>query len=140
MDKRARKENKMMKYKIYKIINDERVIYVGITTMSLKERKWKGYTFNKELNDVYKKSHFELIEETNDKGRENYWIDFYLRQGLNLLNKKRGNTNLTDLEIKILWYNKNLTSKKESDRIRYEKNKETIKQRSLDYYYKNKKS
>jgi hypothetical protein len=128
----------MSKYKVYKIVNDRNTIYVGITTMSLKERKWKGYKWNEPLNAVYKTSLFEMIEETDDKSRENYWVEYHLNKGDKLLNMKRGHTDLSDSEVKRLWYNKNLLSKKESDKIRYENNKEEIKRKAREAYHKKK--
>jgi len=67
-------------YKIYKLVdNTNGDIYIGITTQTLKQRLWKhksSYStcVSREIinNGDYK---IELIEETDDKTRERYWIE-----------------------------------------------------------------
>ena len=79
-----------MKYKIYKLILDEQVVYVGYTTNTLNYRKSNGYS-NNPYNDILKKSSIHLIEETDDKLRERYWIKYYRDIGIELLNIRGGN-------------------------------------------------
>jgi len=71
-------------YKIYKIVdNTNGNIYIGITTGTLKERlrqhriKTKNNTNNCVSRDIIKNNDYkiELIEETDDKTRERYWIE-----------------------------------------------------------------
>jgi hypothetical protein len=74
--------------KIYKLVKDGEVVYIGRTKLSLSRRKaGKFYEMNR---DFITKCSIELIEETDDKGRERYWIDHYTEIGCNLLNKKGG--------------------------------------------------
>ena len=78
--------------KIYKIIRGKDVIYIGSTKLKyLCQRKAIGYKF---IPD-YKECSFELIEETDDVSREQYWIDYYRNEGCELVNKIRGLTGLT---------------------------------------------
>lgn len=73
-----------MMYKIYKLIHDDKVVYVGKTKRTLRQRMYNGYEHNKFLKDIYKFCKMELIEETNDASRERYWIDFYKETALNI--------------------------------------------------------
>lgn len=70
-----------MRYKIYKLIgyNNNNVIYVGITKRLL-EKRLSGHQYK----DITSK--IELIEETDDKSREKYWIKRLIKEGNNLLN------------------------------------------------------
>ena len=72
-----------MKYKIYRLLRNGIVIYIGRTTQSLKRRKANGYEY---IPD-YKECDMILIEETDDKTREQYWIDYYRGIGIELENK-----------------------------------------------------
>lgn len=72
--------------KIYKIIYKEMVIYVGKTKMNLQKRHQAGHPYYPE----YKMGRIELIEETDDKRRERYWIEYYRNIGEPLLNKQNG--------------------------------------------------
>jgi hypothetical protein len=84
-----KEKNKSDIIRIYKLIYDEEVIYVGLTTLTLSRRKSSAnYSVPKE---IYKLSKIELIEETNDKGRERFWIEHYLKLGAPLMNKRNGN-------------------------------------------------
>ena len=66
-------------YKIYKIVdNTNGNIYIGITTQTLKQR----LACHKSLKDCSSRAiikngdyKIELIEETDDKTRERYWIE-----------------------------------------------------------------
>jgi len=59
-----------MKYKIYKLIENDNIVYVGITTLSLLKRL-STHKHKKEGISIH------LIEETNNKLREIYWIGYY---------------------------------------------------------------
>jgi len=70
-------------YKIYKIVdNTNNNVYIGLTTETLKKRMYKHkYEFKIQRNVCSSKIilknndwYFELIEETDDKEREKYWI------------------------------------------------------------------
>jgi hypothetical protein len=109
--------------KIYKLIYDGEIIYVGLTTLSLSRRKGSAnYSVPKE---IYKKSKIELIEETDNSGRERYWINYYLSIGCNLYNKRGGD------------YDKE-TSQKENSKRYYQENKEIILNKMKIYYQENK--
>lgn len=72
--------------KIYKIIYNERVIYIGKTKLSLSARHSAGHPYYPE----YKLGQMELIEETDDSRRERYWIEYYRNIGEPLLNRLNG--------------------------------------------------
>jgi len=74
-------------YKIYKLIYEDKVVYVGQTTQKLSRRKHGDYGKNDEF---FKLCDIELIEETNDISREIYWIEYYISIGQPLLNKRNG--------------------------------------------------
>ena len=66
-------------YKIYKIVdNTNGNIYIGITTLTLQKRlsdhKRRGRCSSRDIikNGDYR---IQLIEETDDKTRERYWIE-----------------------------------------------------------------
>lgn len=75
-----------MKYKIYKLIFDNKVIYVGRTIMDLERRKSRKYKFI----PFHRSCNIELIEETYDVSRERHWIQYYKDLGFELLNKYKG--------------------------------------------------
>jgi hypothetical protein len=115
-----------MTYKIYKLIHPIKgVIYVGKTTRGLRERKSWGYKSNKELQKIYKECNIELIEETNDKTREDFWIN----QFDNLLNIQRGSglgKNIINNSACKKWKMKNPESIKNIQKRYYDKNRQTI--------------
>jgi hypothetical protein len=77
------------KIKIYTLIYQGQIVYVGQTTYkNLNNRKASGYG-----NTVpfYKECTIQLIEETDDVSRERYWIDRLRDEGHSLLNKYDGN-------------------------------------------------
>ena len=125
-------------FKIYRIEYNDEVVYVGRTKLTLKERKWKGYAWNDYLQSIKNDCEYILLEETDNKGRESYWVNFYLNKGYKLLNRKDGDNNLSEYDIKRKWYDNNLEKKKESDRLRYLAKKEEYKARAKERYYKNK--
>jgi len=119
-------------YKIYKIVdNTNGNIYIGITTQKylskrLGQHKDRMSCMSKEIikNGDYK---IELIEETDDKTRERYWIE---------------NTECINKVIPGRTHKEYLNDNKEYIRDRAkkyrEKNKEKIKKRDIDYYKNNK--
>ena len=71
-------------YKIYKIVdNTNDNIYIGITKQTLSQRlskhkhKTKNNTNGSMSREIIKNGDYkvELIEETDDKTRERYWIE-----------------------------------------------------------------
>jgi hypothetical protein len=80
--------NKSECYKIYRLTYDDKTIYVGHTRLPLNRRKnSNNYSVPKE---IYKLSKIELIEETQDRSRERYWIEYYMSKGEPLMNKRNG--------------------------------------------------
>ena len=73
-------------YKIYYLRYEDEIIYVGLTTQDLKIRKGQGYKYIPH----YKDCDIFLIEETDDRSRERFWIDEYKNLGYNLINKNKG--------------------------------------------------
>lgn len=73
---------KEKRYRVYRLIYDGDIIYVGITSKTLKQRLDSGYKWLK-IDGLIK---IELIEETSDFKREEYWIKEYESQGTKLLN------------------------------------------------------
>ncbi len=76
-----------MRYKIYRLLDNELVVYIGRTKNTLSIRKNGGYGKNTEY---FKECKIELIEETDDVSRERYWIEYYISLGIKLLNIKKG--------------------------------------------------
>ena len=71
-------------YKIYKLIWNGKIVYVGKTSLSLSRRKSGSYKGTC-VEHIHKECSIELIEETDDVARERYWIDFYRNDVLNVL-------------------------------------------------------
>jgi hypothetical protein len=136
-----KKKNKSDIIKIYKLIYNQEVIYIGLTTLTLSRRKSSdNYSVPKE---IYKLSKIELIEETNNKGREKFWIEHYLRLGAPLMNKRNGNFSnkeeeyLDRLEKRRLKRSFNPKTKKEKLEKRrkwYKLNKEKINEERRKRY------
>ena len=116
-----------MKYKIYKLIYQGEIVYVGRTMRSLKERKKSGYKGTC-VQDISDDCVMELIEETNDVSREKYWID-EIKKTSNLLNKRGGNTGLSDKE----WRKNNKELIRQLDKEWRKNNKESLKIRRKEY-------
>ena len=74
--------------KIYKLIRNGEVVYVGKTILTLSRRKAGSYYCMD--RQFVKECEIELIEETDDVSRERYWIEFYTKQGCQLRNKRNG--------------------------------------------------
>ena len=88
--------------KIYKIVYESNIIYIGRTKYTLKVRKSKkNYSVPAE---IYKQSTIELIEETEDVSRERYWIGYYKSKGVKLMNIKGGDTGKTRAEYAKEYY------------------------------------
>ena len=77
-----------MKYKIYKLLINDIVIYIGQTITSLRKRKLGWYP--NIPNEILKQSKIEIIEETDDLSRERYWIKYYRDLGCELYNRNNG--------------------------------------------------
>lgn len=122
-----------MKYKIYKLIHKGKVVYIGKTTKTLEERMRFRYRNNPEVHAIHKECSIELIEETDDGGREKYWINYYGYD--NLLNIQKGDTGLDKEEYISKW-------RKERGREYYkewhENNKDKHSEKMKRYYQKNK--
>lgn len=101
-----------MKYKIYKLVYQGKVVYIGITTMTLARRKRGNYK-GTSVEHIIKECSIELIEETDDSSRERYWIRKYQET---ILNQRLG-TGQTILD------------RREQIRNAYHKNKEKINKR-----------
>lgn len=115
-------------YKIYKLIFNNEIIYIGITKLKLSRRKNSpNYSVPKE---IYKKSEILLIEETDDKSRERYWINFYRNEGIKLYNKRGG-----DFSNQYTAYMK----KREMPHYKNDKRIQKIKEYQKEYRNKNKK-
>lgn len=119
-------------YKIYKLIWNNRVVYVGQTTQSLIRRKSSGYKGTC-VEHIYKECSIELIEETDDVSRERYWIDFYRNEVLNILDgngfDKKEYLNKWESENKKnreQYREKRKAIKKEYDRQRYLSRKKSL--------------
>lgn len=127
INRRRREKSKILRnknakkslYKIYKFTYNDIVQYVGRTILTLKERRYSGYGNNTEL---FKTFNMELIEETYDKTREKYWIQYYRKINPDLYNKQ---DILTDLEI--MEYGNNY----------YKNNREYCLAKQLEYKSKN---
>ena len=110
-------------YKIYKLIYDGVVVYIGRTKSSLAKRKSTGYKSNPELQLIYKDCEMILIEETDDASRESYWIEQFMSDKLlNIIKGHKGD--LTKSEYCKIWR---------------EKNKEYVKLKKKEYRQRNKK-
>jgi len=114
-----------MKYKIYKLIYKNEVIYIGQTTTSLKRRKWAGYR-GTVVQDVIEHCEMVLIEETDDVSKERYWIDFYKDS---VWNKLKGDTGLDLQTAKKKWSSENKDKVNETAGINREKNRDKINSR-----------
>lgn len=71
-------------YKVYKLIYKGDIVYIGMTILDLRKRKYAGY---RNTVPFYRECNIELIEETYDKRREKYWILWHIDNGYKLLNK-----------------------------------------------------
>jgi hypothetical protein len=110
--------------KIYKLIHNAQIVYVGQTKLKyLSMRKASGYG---NTIPFFKECKIELIEETTDISRERYWIERLNIEGHPLLNKLKGD-GLNKLEYD-----------KEYSREYRRKNKEKKREYHREYYKKKK--
>jgi hypothetical protein len=114
--------------KIYKLIHNGEIVYVGQTKLSFSRRRHKGYG---KTVPFYKECSMELIEETSDTSRERYWIDKLRSEGHPLLNKHRGVSGLDKKEWQKGWEESNKEKRSQYQKKWRDKNKEEnrIKQR-----------
>lgn len=70
-------------HRIYRLLLNGEVVYVGRTTLTLKRRFSRGWGKHTE---ALRDSTIELIEETWDRTRERYWIKYYRDLGCPLYN------------------------------------------------------
>lgn len=75
-------------YSIYKLVHNNKVVYVGRTKMTLERRRGVGYRWNKELQSILNECSMELLETTEDKNREKYWIKYHRDIGCKLFNQE----------------------------------------------------
>jgi hypothetical protein len=105
--------------KIYKLVYNGVVVYVGKTKQTLKRRKASGYKDNSAVQAIYKQCDIVLIEETSDVAREDFWIQHYKDT---LFNIRRGDTGLSRKEYT-----------KKYDKEWYQANKEHLKEHRKEY-------
>jgi len=119
--------------KIYKLIYEGEVVYIGLTKLKLYRRK--GSANYSVPPEIYKLCRIELIEETLDKGRERYWIDFYLKNGAKLFNKRGGD--FTD-STQAYEHQKKKSKSRYVKKARLKKTDEEKQQIRKSWYEKNK--
>ena len=125
-------------YKIYKLThNTLGTVYVGRTTKSFKRRRNTGYRCNPELMKIIDDCEYILIENTNDKQREAYWIEKLINDGVKLLNKYKNNYDEKKYEKEYYENNKENIVKKQLDY--QELNKDKLKEYRREYYRKQRK-
>lgn len=118
--------------KIYKLIHEGQTVYIGLTKLKLYRRKNSAnYSVPPE---IYKQCKIELIEETNDKGRERFWIDFYLKNGAKLYNKRGGD--FTDAKVSYEHQQK-IKKSRYVKKLRVKKTDEEKRQMQKDWYERN---
>jgi hypothetical protein len=123
-----------MKYKIYKLIHNGVVVYVGRTKQTLNRRKNGSYK-GCGVESIHKECDIELIEETNDASREDFWVQHYKDT---LLNIRRGITGLTHKEVIKEWCESNKEHYKEYQREWEKSNREHRNQYQREYRQKTK--
>jgi hypothetical protein len=134
-------ENK--EYKIYKLVLDGEVVYVGITTYKKLSQRKNRHNCADTFERV-RESEIELIEITTDKSRERYWIQHHLDKGCKLFNITKGNGfKLQEYykENKKSWkkyYKKNKEERIEYQKIYQKENKDKINQYNREYYERKK--
>jgi hypothetical protein len=128
--------------KIYKLLFNNEVIYIGKTKQKLTRRKNGGY--GKTISrDFLKECSIELIEETDDVSRERYWIDHYLKQGCLLLNITKGDgLNYKEYRKEYYWNNKDYHKgyHKDYNKDYYLLNREKIIRKAKEYKSNNEES
>ena len=113
-------------YKIYKIVdNTNDNVYIGITRKTLKERLGRHERHNNCVSrDIIKNGDYrmELIEQTDDKMRERYWIE-----NTECINKQIPGRTQKE------WREKNKEILAEKNKKYREKNKEKIAEKKKEY-------
>jgi len=118
--------------KIYKLIKDDEIVYIGKTKLKLSRRKNGAY--HNIDRDFIRLCKIELIEETEDVSRERYWIEYYKKQGCKLLNIRNGEYN--EEQRKTLRRIDPL--KKQKPGRKKIRTKDDIRKQKKDWYDKNK--
>jgi hypothetical protein len=114
-------------YKIYRLVLDGKVVYVGQTTNKYLSQRKAIHHYDKTFERV-RESIIELIEVTTDKSREHFWIEFYKNEGCKLFNKYKGDTGLTQKEYKYKWQKEYRQTEKYKEYQKTEKYKEYKKE------------
>lgn len=102
----------MAKFKIYKLIKDDRVVYIGrIGYHHYLCRRAAKHRYDKKDFDSY-----ELIELTDDPTREAYWIKYYdtYNNGLNLTEDGLHCINKTESHMKEMSRLSNIARRKKT--------------------------
>jgi hypothetical protein len=120
-----------MKYKIYKLIYNGDVVYIGRTKMTLKERRKAGYKWNEYLQSIRYECEMILIEETDELSRERYWIQHYGYD--NLLNTQKGD-GFSRKSHKEEWLKANPDYNKEYMKSYWNKNKDECNRKRREKY------
>ena len=120
--------------KIYKLIHDGQIVYVGQTKQKyLSSRKKLGYG---DTIPFFKECKIELIEETDDITRERYWIDRLKNEGHPLLNMNRGRGfNKKEYQKKYQNFITQTGASKEYQKEWREKNREKKREYDRKYYH-----
>jgi hypothetical protein len=134
-------------YKIYKLVLDGEVVYVGITTYKKLSQRKNRHNCADTFERV-RESEIELIEITNDKSRERFWIDYYLNKDCKLFNKTKGNgfnsqgyyeENKEDIiENAKKYYKENKEEIIEYRKKYQQENKDKVNQYNREYYERKK--
>ena len=121
--------------KIYKLVYNGVVVYVGKTKQTLKRRKSLGYKRNADVQAIYKECDIILIEETSDVAREDFWVNHYKDT---LLNIRRGDTGLSKNEWNKEWEKANREKRRKDKKEWFQDNREHRNQYMREYRLKNK--
>jgi hypothetical protein len=106
------KNRKKLPKSVYVIMMDEKPIYVGSTTQKIEYRLAVHkcvHPYISQHRDEVSIFEIDVIKSLDELWKENYWIDYYVSLGFNLLNKQ-----------KALW----LEYEKSGDAIGFNYNKE----------------
>lgn len=140
-------------FKIYKLVKDNKVYYVGRTKRSLSIRKSIGLYKRPDVDYIYKTSDIILIEETHDKNRESYWINYYIENGDPIMNIYKNNYDESSSKRKYYIINRDKILKQREEKrntieykeyiLEYSKkyrteNRDHINNQNMEIYYKNK--
>lgn len=121
-----------MKYKIYKLIHNDNVVYIGRTKSTLAKRKGWGYK-NSPISSIAKECSIKLIEETDDILRETYWIEYYGIESL--MNVRKGEVGLNKKEYQDIYREENKDKLIEFRKEKYNLNRDKF----IAEYYSRKK-